>query len=143
MLSYLKLKDKKNRIRAESEKKFFSNQNDDDEKKGEYNNDATKLNMSNLRLIQKDELTLRVELGKGAFGTVFEGYYMPNGQHEKKIKVAIKVLNKCRALDEKTMSDQANELLDVSRILLDDTKFNYLNIKKCKQKIGGHSNGKR
>ena len=143
MLSYLKLKDKKNRIRAESEKKFFSNQNDDDEKKGEYNNDATKLNMSNLRLIQKDELTLRVELGKGAFGTVFEGYYMPNGQQEKKIKVAIKVLNKCRALDEKTMSDQANELLDVSRILLDDTKFNYLNIKKCKQKIGGHSNGKR
>lgn len=116
IFSYFKLKDKKNRIRAESEKKFFSNQNDDDEKKDDYNNDdcSTKLNNSNLRLIQKDELMLRVELGKGAFGTVFEGYYVPNGQHDKKIKVAIKVLNKCRALDEKSLSDQTNELLDVS-----------------------------
>ena len=89
IFSYFKLKDKKNRIRAESEKKFFSNQNDDDEKKDDYSNDdcSTKLNNSNLRLIQKDELMLRVELGKGAFGTVFEGYYVPNGQHDKKIKV--------------------------------------------------------
>ena len=116
LFSYFKLKDKKNRIRAESEKKFFSNQNDFDEKKGDYNNDdsTTKLNNSNLRLIQKDELSLRVELGKGAFGTVFEGFYIPNGQHDKRIKVAIKVLNKCRALDEKSLSDQTNELLDVS-----------------------------
>ena len=113
IFSYFKLKDKKNRIRAESEKKFFSNQNDDDEKKDYYNNDdcSAKLNNSNLRLIQKDELMLRVELGKGAFGTVFEGYYVPNGQHDKKIKVAIKVLNKCRALDEKSLSDQTNELM--------------------------------
>ena len=118
LLSYFKLKDKRNRIRAETEKKFFSNDNDDDEKKDDYNDDSTRLNNSNLRLIQKDELSLRVELGKGAFGTVFEGYYLPNGQQDKKIKVAIKVLNKCRALDEKSLSDQTNELLDVSIFII-------------------------
>ena len=95
VLSYFKLKEKNNRILAESEKKFFSrHQKDNDmEKKNDFNS-ATKFKASNLRLLQADELVTRVELGKGAFGTVYEGYYIPNGQHGKKIKVAIKVLNK-------------------------------------------------
>ena len=116
VLSYFKLKEKKNRIRAESEKKFFSShQNDDDMEKKDGYDDAAKFKTSNLRLLQADELVTRVELGKGAFGTVYEGFYIPNGQHGKKIKVAIKVLNKCKATDDKILSEQHNELLNVNK----------------------------
>ena len=91
LLSYFKLKEKNNRIRAESEKKFFSSHQKDNgmEKKDDFDSAA-----SNLRLLQEDELVTRVKLGKGSFDTVYEGFYILNGQHGKKIKVAIKVLNK-------------------------------------------------
>ena len=112
-ISFLKFKEKSNRIRDECEKKFFNPHYD--ENKDDYNNeDSTKFKTSNLRLLQADSLEFGTELGKGAFGTVFEGYYKQSG---KKIRVAIKVLNKCKTIDDKSISDQLSELLNVTFLL--------------------------
>ena len=61
-----------------------------------------------------NELELIKILGRGAFGTVYEGYYAPSTQNNYKVKVAIKVLNKCRFSDEKAVARQSEELINVS-----------------------------
>ncbi len=117
LLSYLtfSIKERKARIRYENEEKFFALNTDDNDDLNDpndhYNN--KKSNMSVLDLIQKNELMLGIELGKGAFGTVYEGYYLPNGRSQDKIKVAIKVLNKIKMVGEKAR-ELNNEFLNVS-----------------------------
>ena len=111
ILVFLRIKKKqKNKIRTDTEKKFFAvNSYNDDNKE-----DGNAPIMCDLRLIQADELSLRHELGRGAFGIVYQGYYMPNGEKDKRIKVAIKVLNKCRNFNE---VDQTKELLDEATLM--------------------------
>lgn len=85
---FLKYIDRKNRERALNEEKFFASQLFESEEEKQ-----DKVNMSNLTLISDNELDKGDMLGQGAFGTVFEGFYKPNGEEKNKIKVAIKELN--------------------------------------------------
>jgi len=107
----------------ENEEKFFSP--DFDKETGPYESD--KVNMSTLRLIKLNELELGRILGRGAFGTVYEGHYRPfddDDQSNYKVKVAIKVLNKPKFSDEKAVSRLSEELINVSVI---DNKFKGIN----------------
>lgn len=98
-------------IEKENEEKFFSP--DFNHENGSYESDSTKVNMSNLRLININELELSKVLGRGAFGTVYEGYYKPFNKSNYKVRVAIKVLNKCKLSDEKAVTRLSEELINV------------------------------
>ncbi len=111
LLSYLtfSIKDRKKRIEFENEKMYFGMDSDDniDEK----NEDCDKLTLD---LLRNDQLKLGDELGKGAFGTVYEGYYIREGHHlQDKIKVAIKVLNNIKVNDEAAHKKLNDEFLNV------------------------------
>ena len=65
-------------------------------------------NLAKITIVPEDSLQLLEELGSGAFGTVYKGYWQPEGE-EHQYTVAIKVLN--------TSSPEANqELLEVKWI---------------------------
>ena len=74
-------------------------------------------NMSNLRLVNQDELEMGNILGRGAFGTVFEGRYKPFKNKKFRVNVAIKVLNKCKYSDEKAIPKLSEELINVKILL--------------------------
>ena len=96
------------RIERENEEQVFSSS---------FAEDAlatSKVNMSNLRLVNLDELELCKILGRGAFGTVYEGFYKPFDKHNCQVRVAIKVLNKCKFSDEKAVMKLSEELINVS-----------------------------
>ncbi len=117
-ISFWKHKLKIERLEKENEEKFFSPSfnNSYDE------NDSNKVNMSNLRLIKISELELGKIIGRGAFGTVYEGYYRPFDQSNFKVKVAIKVLKKTFS-DEKAISRLSDELINVNKYFLFKNKF--------------------
>lgn len=96
------------RIERENEEQVFSSSFSEDA----Y--DASKVNMSNLRLVNLDELELCKILGRGAFGTVYEGFYKPFDKHNCQVRVAIKVLHKCKFSDEKTVKKLSDELINVN-----------------------------
>lgn len=101
-------------LERENEEKFFSPDFDKETDDGPY---SDKVNMSTLRLIKLNELELGRVLGRGAFGTVYEGFYRPfddDDQSNCKVKVAIKVLNKQKVSDEKAVSRLSEELINVS-----------------------------
>ena len=102
-------------LERENEEKFFSPDFDKETDSGSY---GDKVNMSTLRLIKLNELELGRVLGRGAFGTVYEGFYRPfddDDQNNCKVKVAIKVLNKQKVSDEKAVSRLSEELINVSQ----------------------------
>jgi len=101
------------RMEKENEEKFFSP--DFNKASDSYETESiSKVNMSNLRLIRLNELELCRILGRGAFGTVYEGYYKPLDQNNYKVRVAIKLLNKCKLSDEKAVTRMSEELFNVS-----------------------------
>ena len=110
LISYLtfSIKERRIRIRYQNEEKFFALSTEDTNE-----DDVSKSNMCLLNLIQKNELMLSSELGKGAFGTVYEGYYKPNGRSQDKIKVAIKILNKLKVVEEEKARELNNQFLNV------------------------------
>ena len=67
-------------------------------------------NLNKITLISQDSLSLDDVLGRGAFGTVYKGYWQSEGE-EFKHTVAVKVLN------ENTAAESTSELLDVSGIV--------------------------
>ena len=67
-------------------------------------------NLSKITIIPQDSLKLEDKLGSGAFGIVYKGYWMPEGE-EFEYTVAVKVLN------ENTGAEATSELLDVSGTL--------------------------
>jgi hypothetical protein len=113
--------EKRNKEKLRFEEKFFSpddssySDNDGDE----YGEKKLKVNMADLRLIQISDLEKGIELGRGAFGTVYKGYYLAidkNGNNIR-VEVAIKELNKCRVSDdEKGYAELTKEVINV-RIL--------------------------
>ncbi|XP_045205394.2 epidermal growth factor receptor-like isoform X2 [Mercenaria mercenaria] len=66
---------------------------------------------SQLRLIKESELRRGGEIGRGAFGMVYKGFWVPEGENVK-IPVAIKVMR------EGTSSSLHQELLDEARIMV-------------------------
>ncbi len=96
-------KDRKN------EEKFFYSSYDEN---GGFD-DSNKMDMSDLRLVRVNQLKLEKMLGRGAFGTVYKGYYMPFNESNYKVRVAIKVLNKCKFSDEKSVAKLSDELINV------------------------------
>ncbi len=111
LLSYLtfSIKDRKKRIEFENEKMYFGI--DSDENNDDKNEDCDKLTLD---LLRSDQLLLSNELGKGAFGTVYEGYYIREGHPlQEKIKVAIKVLNNIKVDDEVAHKKLNDEFLNV------------------------------
>jgi serine/threonine protein kinase len=97
------------KIYRKNEEKFFYSSFDD---KGGFD-DSKKMDMSDLRLVSKNQLKLEKMLGRGAFGTVHKGYYMPFNENNCKVRVAIKVLNKCKFSDEKSIAKLSDELINV------------------------------
>ena len=67
-------------------------------------------NLNKITLIPEDGLRLGDVLGRGAFGTVYKGYWQSEGE-EFKHTVAVKVLN------ENTAAESTSKLLDVSGIV--------------------------
>ena len=67
-------------------------------------------NLNKITLISQDSLRLDDVLGRGAFGTVYKGYWRSEGE-EFWYTVAVKVLN------ENTAAESTSELLDVSGIV--------------------------
>jgi hypothetical protein len=111
VLRYL---DRSNKEKLRYEEKFFAPDSGDDD--DDDNDDEKKtVNMAELRLIQISELEKGVELGKGAFGTVYEGNYIAVDRNGKrfKIKVAIKELNRCKSNDEKGYKELTKEIINV------------------------------
>ena len=73
--------------------------------------------MSDLRLVKLNELKLEKMLGRGAFGIVYKGYYMPFDQSNYKVRVAIKVLNKYKQSDEKGVAKLSDELINEAKVM--------------------------
>ncbi|XP_052813667.1 epidermal growth factor receptor-like isoform X2 [Mya arenaria] len=69
-----------------------------------------KPDLSKLRLIKESELRRGGIIGSGAFGTVYKGFYIPEGENVK-IPVAIKVLQ------DGTSPNQNQELLEEARVM--------------------------
>ncbi|KAL4217428.1 Receptor tyrosine-protein kinase erbB-2 [Mactra antiquata] len=69
-----------------------------------------KPDLSKLRLIRESELRRGGIIGSGAFGTVYKGFWIPDGENVK-IPVAIKVLQ------EGTSPNQNQELLEEARVM--------------------------
>ncbi|GAB1602446.1 epidermal growth factor receptor-like isoform X2 [Argonauta hians] len=69
-----------------------------------------KPNLAQLRLIKESELRKGGIIGSGAFGTVYKGFWIPDGENVK-IPVAIKVLQ------EGTSPSQNKELLEEARVM--------------------------
>jgi L1 cell adhesion molecule len=69
-----------------------------------------KPDLAKLRLIKESELRKGGIIGSGAFGTVYKGVWVPEGENVK-IPVAIKVLS------EGTCPSQNKELLEEARIM--------------------------
>ena len=67
-------------------------------------------NLNKINLISQNSLRLDDVLGRGAFGTVYKGYWQSEGE-ELWYTVAVKVLN------ENTAAEATSELLDVSGIV--------------------------
>jgi len=112
VLSLWKRRIKIEKLEKENEEKFFSP--DFNKDNYQYETDSINMvNMSNLRLITLNELELCRILGRGAFGTVYEGYYKPIDQNYR-VKVAIKLLNKCKLSDEKALAKMSEELFNVN-----------------------------
>ncbi|XP_053386630.1 epidermal growth factor receptor-like [Mercenaria mercenaria] len=66
---------------------------------------------SKLRIIKESELRRGGEIGRGAFGVVYKGFWVPEGE-DVKIPVAIKVIRKGNS------SGLHQELLDEARIMV-------------------------
>ncbi|XP_014767891.1 epidermal growth factor receptor isoform X1 [Octopus bimaculoides] len=71
---------------------------------------SAKPNLAKLRLIKESELRKGGIIGSGAFGTVYKGFWIPDGENVK-IPVAIKVLQ------EGTSPSQNKELLEEARVM--------------------------
>ena len=119
-LVFVRLKKRRAQLNLNKEEQFFARGHnghggDDDEEKRLATDSNAKANMSTvLDLIQKNQLILSKELGRGAFGTVYEGYYAPGGRYSyERIKVAIKVLN---VINDKKARELNNEFLNVTNI---------------------------
>ncbi|KAL5006104.1 hypothetical protein ScPMuIL_017262 [Solemya velum] len=69
-----------------------------------------KPDLAQLRLIKESELRRGGIIGSGAFGTVYKGFWIPDGENVK-IPVAIKVLQ------EGTSPNQNKELLEEARVM--------------------------
>lgn len=78
-----------------------------------------KPNMAQLKMIKESDLRCGGVVGSGAFGTVYKGLYIPEGEHVK-IPVAIKVLQ-CEEEDENGRplmeKDQEKQILDEAQIM--------------------------
>lgn len=104
---------KKNEKMLAQEEKFFDSIDFDSKSNDTQTN---KVNLTNLLLISENELEKGKTLGQGAFGTVFEGYYKPNGDSKKRIKVAIKELNSFPSNSHEKIKELENEIVNVSKI---------------------------
>jgi serine/threonine protein kinase len=98
---------------AWSRKRNLNKQREEMSKEEENENYSFKPNMNNLLLVKTSELVLGKQLGNGAFGIVYEGYYKPSDQNDTKIRVAIKVLSSCKSTDEKALIKLTDELINV------------------------------
>uniref|UniRef100_A0A1I7XHA7 receptor protein-tyrosine kinase n=1 Tax=Heterorhabditis bacteriophora TaxID=37862 RepID=A0A1I7XHA7_HETBA len=71
-------------------------------------------NMSRVNLITRGELhTKGIQLGAGAFGVVYAGYWFPKGKGKIKVPVAIKLVkgaDKCTGKEESEMLDEAMKM---------------------------------
>nr|KAI8744868.1 epidermal growth factor receptor-like isoform X1 [Biomphalaria glabrata] len=70
----------------------------------------TKPDLSKMRIINEEELRKGAIIGSGAFGTVYKGIWIPQGENVK-IPVAIKILQ------EGTSPNQSIELLEEARVM--------------------------
>jgi hypothetical protein len=113
LLSYLtfSIKEKKKKKASEIENKYFPIYSDDNN--DDNNDDCDKLTLD---LIRSDQLELSNVLGKGAFGTVYEGYYSFLPEKDK-LKIAIKVLNNIKVDDEVSHKKLNDEFLNVFTII--------------------------
>ncbi|ESO07613.1 hypothetical protein HELRODRAFT_190996 [Helobdella robusta] len=80
---------KRTNRKDEIDSEFIEYINNNDESTRESD---VKPDMSRLRLIRENELKRKNVIGSGAFGTVYKGYWTPEGTRNMKIPVAIKVL---------------------------------------------------
>lgn len=110
---FLRYLNKRNEEKLRYEEQFFSPDDGNDDQ--DYGSEKKTVNMAELRLIQINDLEKGVELGKGAFGTVYEGNYIAYDRNGKrfKIKVAIKELNKCKINDENGYKELTKEIINV------------------------------
>ena len=113
LLRYL---DRRNKEKLRYEQKFFSLEDSSGDEDG---GEKKTVNMAELRLIQINDLEKSFELGKGAFGTVYEGNYVAIDKNGKKfkIKVAIKELNKCKSNDEKDCKELTMEIINEAKVM--------------------------
>jgi hypothetical protein len=107
--AFYRIKEKQTLSKIKDEEMFFeANQNNDQQ--GESAKDVNKYI---LNLVTQEELVVKDIIGFGAFGTVHRGYYVPLADPQKRIKVAIKIMNPSKRTDEKNMIEITKDLMNV------------------------------
>ncbi|CAF0744980.1 unnamed protein product [Brachionus calyciflorus] len=112
--------DRKNLRLVENEKNFFESKDydeiisyEDNNEKYNYDNNS----MENLILLKNYELEKCYMLGHGAFGTVFVGFYKPNGDEKSKFRVAIKELNAFSTTDDEKIKELENAIINEAAVM--------------------------
>ncbi|RNA35670.1 hypothetical protein BpHYR1_048470 [Brachionus plicatilis] len=87
-----------------------------------------KVNMTNLILVNDNELEQCTFLGQGAFGIVYSGFYVfEDGKKKNRLRVAIKKLNYFPTMNKEKIKELENEIInnDLAKVLQNKQKIHY------------------